>query len=136
MILIYIVKYQDQIMIKVNNQVQVRVCVANYSIYYIFLKIYHKYIPSHNKLVWECNQNVCDFYFPFPKYIELARDQDTARSHTNLFYCHYPAQTNRSIRDVGWLRRIIFNNVEIIALLLNYLIEIFIQKSIISRFYT
>lgn len=41
MILIYIVKNRDQIMIKVNDQVQVRVCVANYSIYYIFLKIYH-----------------------------------------------------------------------------------------------
>lgn len=111
-------------MIKVNDhKYKYKICIAKYSIYYIFWK--YIIISSHNKLILECNQNVCGFYFPFPKYIVLARDQDTARSHTNLFYCHYPVQTDRSIRDVGWLRRIIFNNVEIIALLLNYVIKIF-----------
>lgn len=64
---------------------------------------------AHNKLIWEGAQNVCGFYFLFPKYIVLARDQDTPRSHTNLLRCHYPAQANRSIKDVGWLRRVIFN---------------------------
>lgn len=62
-------------------------------------------IFSHNKLVQgmskrgrEYDQNVCGFYFSFPKYIVLARDQVTA--HSNLLHCHYRAQTNHDVRDI------------------------------------